>query len=114
MPGDDSMDQLMTKLESYLDAHPDRPWCVHEMFEEVGAKHPGEDMLVETQRSLNHLARAKRIASSGMLVERSDGVCDDWFYWSIRSGRRELGEFGAHYRFPELSDLIKAHCRHRV
>ena len=52
MPEDASMNELMTKLQGYLDAHAERPWCVHEMFESVGAHHPGEDMLVETQRAL--------------------------------------------------------------
>jgi len=82
MVDDASMEHLMTKLQGYLDEHPDRPWCVHEMFEKVGALHPGEDMLVETQRALNHLGRVGRIRTSGMMVERSEGVCDDWFYWS--------------------------------
>jgi hypothetical protein len=114
MQGDPSLSSLMTKLRSYLDDHPDRPWCVHEMWEEVGVKHPGEDMLVETQRALNHLARNGTIGSSGMMVERGEGVCDDWFYWSKRSGKSYLDEFGPPWLFPGLSDLIKSHCRHRV
>jgi len=105
---------LMAKLQAYLDAHPDRPWCVHEMWDEVGSKYPGEDMLVETQHSLNHLARAGRIHTSGMMVERGDGVCDDWFYWSNKTGKKFLDEFGRKWQFPDLSDLIKSHCRHRV
>lgn len=109
-----SMESLMDRLQTYLDAHATRPWCVHELWDEVGSKFPGEDTLVETQRLLNHLARAGRIASSGEMVERGDGVCDDWFYWSAKSGKRYLDEFGARYQFPGLSDLIRSHCRHRV
>jgi len=74
----------------------------------------GEDMLVETQRALNHLARNGRIGSSGMMVERSEGVCDDWFFWSKHSGHGHLDEFGAKWQFPTLSEKIKSHCRHRV
>jgi hypothetical protein len=114
MPEDASMDQLMLKLQAYVDSHPDRPWCVHEMFEEVGARHPGEDMLVETQRALNHLARVGRMRTSGMMVERSEGVCDDWFYWSAKASQKHLDEFGPKWQFPALSEKIQAHCRHRV
>lgn len=114
MAASGSLDELMSKLQQYLDQHPDRPWCVHEMFEQVGANHPGEDMLVETQRALNHLARNERIGTSGMMVERSEGVCDDWFYWSRQGGKRQLSDFGPKWQFPELSEKIQAHCRHRV
>lgn len=109
-----SLDQLMANLQNYLDARPERPFCVHEMFDAVGSHHLGEDMLVETQRALNHLARIGRIRSSGMMVERSEGVCDDWFYWSAKSGKKFLDEFGPKWQFPKLTDLIEAHCRHRV
>jgi hypothetical protein len=114
MASNSSLEQLMTNLQNYLDAHADRPWCVHEMFEEVGARHPGEDMLVETQRALNHMARIQRIRSSGMMVERSEGVCDDWFYWSAKSPHKHLDEFGPKWQFPALSEKIQSHCRHRV
>ncbi len=114
MAEDDSLGPLMKDLETYLNAHPEQPWCVHEMYDAVGSKVLGEDMLVETQRALNHLARAGRAGSSGMVVERSEGVCDDWFYWSTRSGHAELGQFGRPWQFPELSDRIQQHCRHRV
>jgi hypothetical protein len=109
-----SMSSLMEKLQAYVDSHPNRPWCVHELWDSVGSKHPGEDMLVETQRSLNHLARAGRVGTSGMIVERGDGVCDDWFYWSTKSGKKYLDEFGSKWQFPALSELIKSHCQHRV
>ena len=109
-----SSEAMMTQLQAYLDAHNDRPWCVHELYDAVGSKIMGEDMLVETQHALNHMARSNRIYSSGMVVERSEGVCDDWFYWSAKSGKRFLDEFGPKYQFPGLTDIIKAHCRHRV
>jgi len=114
MAEEDSLGPLMKDLETYLNAHATQPWCVHEMFDAVGSKHLGEDMLVETQRALNHLARAGRAESSGMVVERSEGVCDDWFYWSTKAGHSELGQFGKPWQFPALSDLIQSHCRHRV
>ena len=109
-----SLDQLMANLQNHLDANPERPFCVHEMFDAVGSHHLGEDMLVETQHSLNHLARLGRIRTSGMMVERSEGVCDDWFYWSTKSPHKHLDEFGPKWQFPALSDKIKEHCRHRV
>lgn len=114
MVADASLETLMSNLQQYLDQHADRPWCVHEMFEHVGAKHPGEDMLVETQRALNHLARNHRAMTSGMMVERSEGVCDDWFYWSSHANKAELADFGSKWQFPALSEKIQAHCRHRV
>lgn len=110
----DSLGPLMADLEKYLNAHPDQPWCVHELYDKVGLKHMGEDILVETQRALNHLARAGRAGTSGMVVERSEGVCDDWFYWSTKAGHHELADFGKAWQFPQLSDRIQAHCRHRV
>jgi hypothetical protein len=106
--------QLTANLQKYLDDHPDRPWCVHEMYDAVGSHHEGEDMLVETQRALNHMVRNGTIGSSGMMVERSEGVCDDWFYWSAKSTKRHLDEFGPKWQFPELSEKIQQHCRHRV
>jgi len=109
-----SLDQLMANLQNYLDAKPERPFCVHEMFDAVGSHHIGEDMLVETQRALNHLTRIGRIRSSGMMVERSEGVCDDWFYWSTKGPHKHLDEFGVAWQFPALSDKIKEHCQHRV
>jgi hypothetical protein len=114
MAEDDSLESLMKDLESYLNAHPEQPWCVHEMYDQVGLKHMGEDILVETQRALNHLARSGRIDTSGMVVERSEGVCDDWFYWSKKSGHTDLDGFGKGWQFPALSDRIQQHCRHRV
>jgi hypothetical protein len=114
MAANASLDTLMQHLQAYLDAHPERPWCVHEMFDEVGSKQMGEDMLVETQRALNHLARNQRIGTSGMMVERSEGVCDDWFYWSKATHHKELSEFGPKWQFPALSEKIQSHCRHRV
>jgi hypothetical protein len=110
----DSLGPLMGDLETYLNAHPEQPWCVHEMFEKVGLKHMREDGLVDTQRALNHLARSGRAGTSGMIVERSEGVCDDWFYWSTRAGHTHLEQFGKPWQFPALSERIQAHCRHRV
>ncbi len=109
-----SSENLMARLQGYLDEHPDRPWCVHELYDAVGSKIMGEDMLVETQHALNHLTRRNRIYSSGMMVERSEGVCDDWFYWSRTAPHAHLDEFGPHWQFPALSEKIQAHCRHRV
>ena len=114
MAAGESLEGMMGKLEEYLDQHSDRPWCVHEMYDAVGSHIMGEDMLVETQRALSHLARNGRIVASGMIVERSEGVCDDWFYWSKKSGHSELDAFGPKWRFPALSEKIQAHCRHRV
>lgn len=109
-----SSEAMMTQLQSYLDAHADRPWCVHELYDEVGSKIMGEDMLVETQHALNHMARSNRVYSSGMVVERSEGVCDDWFYWSRKGAHAHLDEFGPKWQFPALSEKIQSHCRHRV
>jgi hypothetical protein len=114
MTDPDTLEPLMNELENYLNAHPEQPWCVHEMFDAIGSKHMGEDMLVDTQRALNHLARSDRAKSSGMIVERSEGVCDDWFYWSSKAKHSEVGEFGKPWQFPALSERIQQHCRHRV
>ena len=112
--GTTSSENLMGKLQEYLDKQPERPWCVHELYDAVGSKIMGEDMLVETQHALNHMTRLGRVFSSGMIVERSEGVCDDWFYWSKKGPHAHLDEFGALWQFPALSEKIQAHCRHRV
>lgn len=109
-PGENMMAQLL----AYLDANPAHPLCVHELYDAVGSKIMGEDMLVETQHALNHLARQNRIYTSGMVVERGEGVCDDWFYWSRKSPHAHLDEFGTKWQFPALTERIMAHCRHRV
>jgi hypothetical protein len=97
---------LEARIESALDREPNRPRCVHSLYEELIGPSPDtqrEGLLDLTRRAAEDLVdhgRARRRFVSAIAI---GAHCEDAVYWSARSPHRELEEFG-----PEFETLAIA------
>ncbi|MFY9717384.1 MAG: hypothetical protein WAK40_05565 [Thermoplasmata archaeon] len=104
--------QLSSRIESTLNSDPERPWCVHRLYEElVAAREPGnrEVLLEATQRAadalvVNGKAHREFVSAIGIGVH-----CEDALYWSKRSIKRSLADFGPEYESPTILRRLASH-----
>ena len=107
-----SVPDLKERIEATLDESPDRPWCVHRLYEIlVAATRPGgrEDMLLLTQKAADDLVfdgRAHRefVSAVGIGVH-----CEDSLYWSLHSEKQTLADFGPEYESPTVLRRLASH-----
>jgi hypothetical protein len=105
---------LALRVEKALDENPERPMCIHRLYEEVIAPvHEGarEPMLDVTQRIADEVvargrARKERVSALSIGVH-----CEDCMYWSIRSTRTRLEDFGPAYESPAILNRLASHFR---
>ena len=103
---------LKDQIEAALESTPDRPWCVHRLYENLlASRAPGsrEDMLAITLRAADDLVmegRAHRefVSAIGIGVH-----CEDSLYWSPHAGRQSLAEFGPEYESPVILRRLASH-----
>jgi hypothetical protein len=103
---------LKERIEAALDRTPDRPWCVHRLYEELVAGPAAggrDDMLVVTRNAAEELVvegRAKRefVSAIGIGVH-----CEDSLYWSRNSTKGALADFGPDYESPTVLRRLASH-----
>jgi hypothetical protein len=103
---------LKDRIARTLDDSPDEPWCVHRLFETLAPP----DRLFDRDRGIEQArSAADELAEEGrarreLVSAVSIGVhCDDSVYWSARSERRRLAEFGPDYESPTVLRRLSAH-----
>ncbi len=104
--------ELKDQIEARLEETPDRPWCVHRLYENLlASSSPGgrEDMLALTLKAADDLVmegRAHRefVSAIGIGVH-----CEDSLYWSPSAGRQTLAEFGPEYESPWILQRLASH-----
>lgn len=103
---------LKDRIETVLDETPDRPWCVHRLYEELlatGSPNSREVLLEVTRRAADELVddgRAQRefVSAIGIGVH-----CEDSLYWPNDSGKRTLADFGPEYDSPTILRRLASH-----
>lgn len=101
-----SRTRLEEQIESSLNQDPERPRCVHGLYEELlapGSQDDRDDLLDLTRQAAEDLVErglARRRYISAIAI---GAHCEDSVYWSAQSPHRELEEFG-----PEFEQLAVA------
>jgi hypothetical protein len=105
---------LKDRIEQALDRTPDRPWCVHRLYEELvaGPANGSRDALLDvTRQAAEELVvegRARREFVSAIAI----GVhCEDALYWTRDSDHRRLADFGPEYESPTVLRRLAAHIQ---
>jgi hypothetical protein len=103
---------LKDRIEATLEEAPDRPWCVHRLYEvlltdpSAGTR---DDLLVVTRNAAEELvgegrARREFVSAIGIGVH-----CEDSLYWARDSGKRHLADFGPEYESPTVLRRLASH-----
>jgi hypothetical protein len=103
---------LIDRIEITLNETPERPWCIHRLYEElVQADRPGErdDGLLETQVAADELVRAGRAAGEKVSAVSIGVHCQDSLYWSTLAGKERLEQFGPEYESPTILRRLASH-----
>jgi hypothetical protein len=106
-------DEFLRVLQSALDEDPERPWCVHRLYEEAilpaGLQGQRERMLEVTEQAANSLVAAGRARHEAVSALAIGVHCSDTVYWSVRSPHRRLEEFGPDYEAPTVLQRLASH-----
>jgi len=106
--------ELSDRIYETLAAEPDRPWCVHALYESLLASPSDQrrdELLLETQRAAEALvadgrARREFVSAVGIGVH-----CEDSVYWTPGAGKATLAEFGPEYESPAILHRLASHIR---
>ncbi|HTW76433.1 MAG TPA: hypothetical protein VMG14_01535 [Thermoplasmata archaeon] len=104
--------QFKERIAATLDAHPDEPWCTHRIFETLAPPAGPFDRdrgIDSARRAADELAAEGRVLREYVSAVAIGVHCDDSLYWSLRSGRRQLAEFGPEYESPTILRRLGAH-----
>jgi hypothetical protein len=107
-----SVPDLKERIETVLEKTPNRPWCVHRLYEELvatGSPSARDDGLRVTQLAAEDLvvegrARREFVSAVGIGVH-----CEDSLYWSLESKHRTLADFGPEYESPTILRRLASH-----
>ncbi|MGA9838935.1 MAG: hypothetical protein WBF81_03405 [Thermoplasmata archaeon] len=102
----------MHRIQATLDETPERPWCVHRLYEELLAKGPSpsrDDGLVVTQGAADDLVTAGRAHREFVSAVGIGVHCEDSLYWSRHSEKTSLAEFGPEYESPTVLRRLASH-----
>jgi hypothetical protein len=103
---------LPDRIERTLNETPERPWCVHRLYDELLAADAPEDrdgLLLQTKAAADGLVRAGR-AKGETVSAVSIGVhCQDSVYWSPTAGKQRLEDFGPEYESPTILRRLASH-----
>jgi len=115
-PRSASLGTLRERIEATLNDSPDRPWCIHRLYEHLLARESPRDRegsLRATEEAADQLAtdgEARREAVSAVSI----GVhCQDALYWSTLSDKRRLDDFGPEYESPAILHRLASHMQCR-
>ncbi len=106
--------ELCERIARTLERDPDRPWCVHGLYEALvasGTDPRRDELLIETERAAEALvtkgrARREFISAIGIGVH-----CEDSVYWTPHAGKTNLAEFGPEYESPAILYRLASHIR---
>jgi hypothetical protein len=107
-----SMPDLKEQIEDKLQVTPERPWCVHRLYEELLATQaPGgrEDMLALTQKAADDLVMQGRAHREYVSAVGIGVHCEDSLYWSAGSSKKNLVDFGPEYESPTVLRRLASH-----
>lgn len=105
-------DEVKGRIEAALNERPDRPYCQHRLYREVVAPaiDPGSsDLLMATQLAGRELAKEGRARCEAVSTLSIGVHCEDWVFWSMRSSRTRLDEFGPDYESPAILYRLASH-----
>ncbi|MCI4337793.1 MAG: hypothetical protein L3J72_00595 [Thermoplasmata archaeon] len=115
MPHPLDSEEMFKALQGALDANPERPWCVHRLYEEVlvpaGSLGDRDRLLEQTERAANALVAAGRARHEAVSALAIGVHCQDTVYWSTRSPYERLEEFGPEYESPTILRRLASHMR---
>jgi len=110
------LDELMGQIETALNEQPYRPWCIHRLYEELAPTHErrARDGLIQLmERAADEVTR-RGLAQHEPVSAIAIGVhCQDSLYWSTRSDKHRLEDFGPDYESPRILRRLASHfeCR---
>ena len=103
---------LKDQIASTLEDGPDRPWCVHRLYEKlIASRYPGgrEDMLALTLGAADELVREGRVRREYVSTVGIGVHCEDSLYWLPLAGRTCLADFGPEYESPAILHRLASH-----
>jgi hypothetical protein len=111
-----SLSPLATRIDVALNEDVDRPWCVHRLYEKLvsgQATASRDNMLEVTQRAAEELVRLGRARREYVSAIGIGVHCEDALYWTARSDRSQLSDFGPEYESPTILHRMASHfqCR---
>jgi len=116
MHGMESTLDLKERIKTTLEEYPDRPWCVHRLYEEIvprGSPRGRDELLEVTRHAADDLvtegsARREFVSATAIGIQ-----CEDALYWSRQSGKTVLAEFGPEYESPTILRRLGSHIQCR-
>ncbi|MGI0128905.1 MAG: hypothetical protein ACREDE_08265 [Thermoplasmata archaeon] len=103
---------LKSRIEIVIDATPDRPWCVHRLYEELlttGGPGSRDVLLDATRRAADDLVREGRVQREFVSAIGIGVHCEDSLYWPRTSDRHRLADFGPEYESPTVLRRLASH-----
>lgn len=105
---------LRHRIAETLEREPARPWCVHGLYEALlasGSDLHRDELLLKTQTAADDLvgegrARREFVSAIGIGVH-----CEDSVYWTPRTGKENLADFGPDYESPAILYRLASHIR---
>ncbi|MCI4373376.1 MAG: hypothetical protein L3K02_07030 [Thermoplasmata archaeon] len=97
---------LKDQIESSLNDSPDRPICVHGLYETIKEADPAarrEDMVESVRAAAEDLVQEGHAQHAYVSAIAIGAHCEDEVFWSSRSPNQHLEEFG-----PEFEQLAVA------
>jgi len=97
---------LKDQIVASLNDSPDRPICVHGLYESLKEGSPGagrDDMVERVRRAAEHLVQEGQAHRAFVSAIAIGAHCEDEVFWSARSPYRTLEDFG-----PEFDQLAVA------
>jgi hypothetical protein len=112
MSSDSDVSDLKDRIEAVIAGTPERPWCVHRLYEELvgapdaSARDHGLTLTRDAAEELVNEGRARREFVSATSI----GVqCEDSLYWAPDSEKRLLSDFGPEYESPTILRRLASH-----
>ncbi len=101
---------LKADIHRTLDAHPDQPWCVHRLYEEILPEVPRSDRVLQLIEGAADALAADGAARREAISATTIGVhCQDCLYWSSEAPQEHLAEFGPEYESPRILRRLASH-----
>lgn len=107
---------LKSRIETVIDETPDRPWCVHRLYEELlvsESPNSREVLLVATRNAADELVQEGKVQREFVSAIGIGVQCEDALYWPRTSERHALADFGPEYESPTILRRLASHfqCR---
>jgi hypothetical protein len=103
---------LTVRIEGVLEENPNRPLCVHGLYEELLApvdRGNRDQLLEETRRAADEAVRRGHARMEFVSAIAIGVQCEDVMYWSTRSAKLHLKDFGVEYESPTILNRLGSH-----